>query len=120
MSTIPKCKKAMKLKAKAKPGRGRAEPGDVILALTDEEGWTAYKEQLKNMDKADMDAMIEFFNDSEKTEIDNDTLGDALFGEDEPDDFKNLANSFGDEDLKKCVEMLYNTGIIDEETFNDD
>ena len=46
MSTIPKCKKAMKLKAKAKPGRGRAEPGDVVLAMTDDEGWKAYKEQL--------------------------------------------------------------------------
>ena len=88
---IPKCKKAMKLQPRAKPGRGRAEPNDVILSITDEEGWNNFVEQREAMGDF-KEELQEFFNDEERTGIANGTIGDALFGEDTKDQFEGICD----------------------------
>ena len=116
---IPKCKKAMKLKAKAKPGRGRAEPQDVIDAITDADGWTSFKAQIGAQDEETINELKEFFNNEDATGIGNDGIGDALFGEDEADDLKGIWGTLKGTEPAKLVDHMYDTGLIDEETFND-
>ena len=101
-------KKPLALKAKAKPGRGRLEPGDLIDALADSDEWASLQDSVKDLSDEDKDALKTYFdNANENFGIDNNGIGDALFGEDDSDALKQVFDQLQEDEKIKLVDELY-------------
>ena len=76
----------MKSTKRAKPGRGRLGPSDLLETLIDEEEWTYFLQMKAKCTEEDLESLTEYFNNI--NDVDCDTLGDVLFGDDDPQEFK--------------------------------
>ena len=106
-------KKPLALKAKAKPGRGRLEPGDLIEALGESDEWAALQEAVNDLEDDDKEALKAYFdNANENFGIDNNGIGDALFGEDDSDALKQVFDQLQEDEKIKLVNELYDVELL--------
>ena len=96
----------LKVKAKAKSGRGSVDASAVIDAV--KETWEPLQNALKEMEEADQKALREHFNNLIDGETD---LGEILFGTAE--DFESRLKFLDDEVQKEYTDELIKTEVID-------
>ena len=101
---------ALRVKAKAKSGRGQIDPGAVVEAMIDEENWKALRDAIERLPEEEQDALRDHFNEFLDEQ---DDLGDILFGDN--DDFDSRIKFLDDDQTKKYVDELINMEVIDKD-----
>ena len=104
MAKKPRCRRAMKLRDKAKPGRGRVDASPLIEALTEEEEWNAFQELLKEIPEEELKELKDYFNN---LDIDTSDIGDALLDEEDPSQFKQMYDGLSDDEKELLVNEMY-------------
>ena len=102
----------LKVKAKAKSGRGCMDNQLIEDAITD--SWTTLTEALEEAEDDDKAQIKEHFNGFSDG---NGNLGDILFGD--ADGFKSAVADLNDADKAAYFEELFNKEIIDKQSIED-
>ena len=101
---------ALKVKAKAKSGRGSVDAAAIVEAVCD--CWDDLQEAIKGMSDEEQAELKKHFNDF-GDDLDADGLGDVLFGDDSSD-FDTKVQFLSDDVQTKFTSELVRMEVIDE------